>query len=96
MVKASHGPRRRTRKLFRKSLSEKKPISISRYMQEFDVGDKVLIHAEPSIQKGLPFKRFVAKVGIVAGKRGNSYILDIQEFNKKKMLIVNPIHLRKL
>jgi len=42
------------------------------------------------------FPRFHAKPGIVMGKQGNSYRIKIVDGKKDKVLIVHPIHLKKV
>ncbi len=92
MVKKSKGPRARTRRLLRKRTKEKSPIT--RYLQEFKIGARVLIKPDPSSQKGMPFKRFFGRVGTVINKRGRSYIIRIKDGGKEKEIISRPEHLR--
>ena len=88
--------RRKTRSKFRKSASEKGIISIRRYFQEFKEGEKVILKAEPAVQGGMYFRRFHGKVGQVVGKRGECYKVQINDANKKKEVIVHPVHLKKV
>lgn len=92
----SHGPRRGTRHLLRKNVRERGKVTITRHLQEFKEGQKVMIKPEPSIQKGIPHRRFFNKVGTVIGKKGKSYILEVREFNKLKKITLRPIHLREM
>ena len=94
MVKASHGARHRTRSKLRKKQRTKGMLSISRLLQKFEVGDKVLIKPEPSVQKGMPFKRFFGKHGCVVEKRGESYVVEVKDGRAKKRVICRPVHLR--
>ena len=95
MVKRTGGSRRKTRSLFRKKRSDRGKISIRNYLQTFKQGDKVILLAEPSVHKGLYFRRFHAKVGKIEKARGKSYEVSIKEGNKPKTVIVHPVHLRK-
>ncbi len=91
MVKKSRGFRSRTRKkLKQKNYRE----GITKFLQEFEVGDKVIILQEPSSHKGMPHPRFKAKVGEIIGQRGKSYIVEIRNGNKVKKIISRPEHLR--
>jgi large subunit ribosomal protein L21e len=90
MVQKSKGPRKRTRSLLR--ARERTPIT--RYLQEFKLGSKVLIRPDPSSHKGMPFKRFIGRVGTVIGKRGKSYIVKIKDGKKEKSIISRPEHLK--
>jgi len=94
MVQKSKGPRKKTRSLLRIRIREKTPIT--KYLQEFKVGDKVIIKPEPSSHRGMPFKRFFGRSGTVMDKRGKSYIVKIKDGNKEKKIIARPEHLRAI
>ena len=78
-----------------KTRREKGKLSLSRYFQTFEDGQRVLLKAEPSIQKGLYFLRFHGKTGTITGKKGRCYEVSIKDFDKTKKLIVHPVHLRR-
>lgn len=82
--------------MFKKHVRERGKISISRYFANFSVGDKVLLDAEPSLQKNLYHQRFHGKQGVVSAKRGSCYTVTVKDGGKQKLLIVHPIHLRKV
>ena len=90
MVQKSKGPRKRTRYLLR--TRGKTPIT--RYLQEFEIGSKVLIRPVPSSHKGMPFRRFIGRVGVVVEKIGKSYIVRIKDGKKEKSVISRPEHLK--
>ena len=92
MVKKSRGFRAGTRKKLKQKPGYRPPIT--KFLQEFEIGQKVLIAQEPSSQKGMPHPRFKGRVGRVIGKRGKSYIVEIKNGNKVKKLISRPEHLR--
>lgn len=94
-MKRIGGFRRRTRHKYQKSLKQKGKISVQRYFQEFNVGDKVLLALEPAVQKGMYFRRFHSNVGVVAGKQGRCYMVTISDLGKQKTVIVHPVHLRQ-
>ncbi len=96
MGKRVGGSRRKSRHKFSKSISKKGKISIKNYLQKFKKGEKVVLIAEPAIHKGLYFRRFHGKVGIVEKERGSCYELSIKDGNKLKTLIVHPIHLKNV
>ncbi len=95
MSKRIGGFRRKTRNKLKKSLRDKGKISINKYFQEFKTGEKVVLKAEPAIQKGMYFPRFHSKTGLIKGKKGSCYEIIIKDGGKAKMLIVHPIHLQK-
>lgn len=96
MAQRIGGSRRRTRHKFSKEIRQKGKVSISRYFQKFNKGDKVLLKAEPAVQKGMYFPRFHGKVAIVKGKTGSCYEVIIMDGNKQKTIIVHPVHLKKV
>ena len=95
MVKRIGGLRRKTRYKLKKERRRKGKISITRYFQSFKVGDRVYLSAEPAVQKGMYYPRFMGKSGIIQGKRGNCYEVRINDIGKEKMLIIHPVHLMR-
>jgi large subunit ribosomal protein L21e len=92
-MKRIGGNRRKTRYKMRKSISEKGKFYISKFLEKFENGDKVLLKAFPSYQKGLFCLRFHGKVGEVLGKQGECYKVQIKDGKKQKVVIVHPVHL---
>jgi len=95
MVKSSHGPRRGTRSKLRKRARTRGKVAIRRIVQEFKKGEKVIISPEPSIQKGMPYKRFIGKQGTIIEKKGKAYVLEIKDGKATKQVISLPVHLKK-
>jgi large subunit ribosomal protein L21e len=79
----------------KKSIRTRGKIKLSRYFQELEKGDSVIISIEQSIQSSFP-KRFQGRTGIVEEKRGKNYIIEIKDGDKIKKFIINPIHLKKI
>ncbi len=92
MVKKSRGWRQSTRKKLKQRPYYRPPIT--KFLQEFNEGQNVVISLEPSSHKGMPFPRFNGKSGKVIGKRGDSYIVEIADGNKIKKVISRPEHLK--
>lgn len=95
MVQRIGGFRRKTRGKLSKRIGEKGRIIISRFLQRFEEGEKVKLAADPAYQKGMYHPRFHGKAGVVKGKEGSCYKVEIKDGKKAKLLIVHPIHLRK-
>ena len=38
----------------------------------------------------------LGRTGVVEGKRGKSYIIEVNDQNKEKKFIIAPIHLKKM
>ncbi len=95
MAKRVGGFRRKTRQKLRKKVREKGKISLSKYFQKLEEGDKVILKAEPAVQEGMYFRRFHGKQGIIREKQGNCYYVQIKDGGIIKKLLVHPIHLKK-
>lgn len=95
MVRTSKGTRFRTRNVFRKGPRERGLPPLGRILSEYNPGDKVDIIIEPSVQKGSPHRRFHGKTARVEKKRGNAYLLTVNDGNKVKTVITRPEHIRK-
>lgn len=95
MAKRIGRSRRKTRHKLRKNIRDKGKISISNYLHEFKPGDRVILKAEPAVQTGMYFPRFHGKAGIIKERQGNCYKVLIKDINKKKTVIVHPVHLKQ-
>ena len=95
-MKRAHGPRQGTRKLLRKRRRERGKLTVSRVLQSFKLGERVRISPEPSVTKGMPFKRFAGRIGVVEEKRGSAYLVGIKDGKRKKQVICLPVHLKKV
>lgn len=62
----------------------------------FAVGDRAVLVAEPAVQAAIYHQRFHGKSGFIVGKQGDCYKLEIKDGGKTKIVIVHPIHLKKL
>jgi len=89
------GLRRKTRYKLKKERRRKGKISITRYFQEFNTGDRVNLIVEPAVQKGMYHPRFMGKSGLVTGKTGECYHVEIKDMDKKKTVVVHPVHLKR-
>jgi len=95
MSKRKGGPRAGGRSVFRKHPRTRGKISLTKYFMPYEVGDLAILTAEPAVQKNIYHVRFHGITGLVTGKRGACYELQIQDGGKQKMLIVHPVHLKK-
>ena len=94
MAQRTGSRRRKTRSKLKKHFKDKGKISIREYLKELKPGDKVLLKAEPAIQKGMYHPRFHGKIGIVKEKQGDCYLVAIKDKNMAKTQIVHPVHLK--
>jgi ribosomal protein L21E len=82
--------------LTNKNIRSRGKMSLTKYFQEFKEGDSVAIVRDLTVQRpGFP-SRIQGRTGVVAGKRGESYVVLIKDFIREKVNIVKPIHLKKI
>jgi large subunit ribosomal protein L21e len=79
----------------RKQLSTRGKIKLSRYFQEFKIGDSVTVIRELAVNPKFP-KQIQGRSGKIESKRGSAYIVKIKDLNKEKTYIIHPVHLKKL
>jgi large subunit ribosomal protein L21e len=95
MVHHKHrGKRCGTRAKFRKRKREKGRPTVNKMLQEFHLGDSVHVDVDSSIHQGMPFRRFIGRTGVVAGKQGCCYFVKIHDMRADKTIIVHPVHLK--
>ena len=92
-MKKSKGYMRGTRRLLKKEPREKGKIRLSKLLHEYQSGSNVIIKIDPSVQKGMPHKRYHGKIGTVVAKRGKSYVLSVNLGDAVKEIIVRPEHI---
>jgi large subunit ribosomal protein L21e len=96
MAKRIGGSGRKTRGWTRKNVRKKGKISLTKYFQTFEIGDGVVLKAEPAIRGGLYNRRLHGRTGIISGQRGRCYFVDVNDKGKDKKVIVHPVHLKRL
>ncbi len=96
MVTRVGGMRRKTRFKLSRDMRSKGKITITAYLQNFEPSAKVQLVANSCYQTGMYHPRFHGKVGTVKGNQGNCYMVEINDGNKSKLLIVHPVHLKRL
>ncbi len=96
MVRKTAGFHRKTRHKLRKWRRKTPPVTISRMLRPFHVGDRVVIDIHPSVQSGRPHPRFNGRVGIIVGMQGAAYYVRIRDGNSYKRILSLPIHLKQV
>ena len=79
----------------RKQLRMHGKLRLSLYFQDFKDGDRVAVIREHSLNPKFP-KQIQGRSGIISGKRGASYLVNIMDINKEKTYIIHPTHLKRL
>ncbi|MGB9675704.1 MAG: 50S ribosomal protein L21e [Candidatus Bathyarchaeales archaeon] len=92
-MRKSKGYRAGTRRLLRKDPRERGKMRISKLLHEYQPGTRVVIKLDPSVQKGMPHRRYHGKVGTVVEKRGRSYVVNVTQGDTVKEIIARPEHL---
>jgi large subunit ribosomal protein L21e len=93
MVKSSKGFRSRSRGTFTKDARERGLPPVTRYLREFEIGDKVMVKIEPSDPHGQPHPRYQGRTCTVVARSGRSYRIEFLDGGKRKELVAAPIHL---
>lgn len=96
MVQRIGGMRRKSRDKFKKYYRTRGKMSVNRFLQQMEAGTHVRLAGEPAYQKSLYKSRFHGKSGIVEGAQGSCYKVKITDGSKEKILIVHPVHLKRL
>lgn len=93
-MRKSKGYRAGTRHLLKKKPRERGKIRLSNLLYRYEPGNCVVIKIDPSVQKGMPHKRYHGKVGTVIDRRGRSYIVSVTQGKAVKEIITRPEHLQ--
>jgi large subunit ribosomal protein L21e len=81
-----------TRALLRKNARERGKIGLSKILHSYDIGDKVVVKIDSSVHKGKPHRRYHGKVGVIADKRGRSYVLHVTQRDAKEIIAEHLTH----
>ena len=93
-MRRAKGYRSRTRKLFTKTARRKGLTSLGYLLHEYVEGEKVRIHVNPSVHKGMPHRRFHGKIGTILEKRGRAYVVMLRDGDLVKKVIALPDHIK--
>src|SRR3989338_5249056 len=96
MVKRVGSSRRKTRHLYMVSKKMKGKLPVSEFVKKLQMGEKVQLVAQPSVIKGIYFRRFHGRTGVITGMQGSCYLVLIQDGGKEKTLIIAPVHLTQI
>ncbi len=91
-MRASKGVRRGTRRKF--SNRFRKKFLLRAFLQEFKPHDRVVIDIDPTYHKTMPYSKFKGLVGVIKGKKGDAYIVEVKTGKKRKTIIAGSEHLK--
>jgi large subunit ribosomal protein L21e len=89
----SFGQRARTRDMFAKAFRTNGVIPLSTYMTSYKVGDYVDLKVNPTIHKGMPFKYYHGRTGVVYNVTKRAVGVRVNKKNNGKV-IEKRIHCR--
>ena len=93
MGRKAKGYRRKTRYLLKRKPRERGKTGLSKLLRNYEPAEKVVIKLNPSVHKGMPHRRFHGRIGVVAAKRGRSYVVKVTQGKAIKEIIVRPEHI---
>lgn len=93
-MRKSKGYRSGARRLLTKEPRERGKLSLSKLLYEYQPGSQVVVKIEPSVQKGMPHRRYHGRVGTIMNKRGRSYVVSVSQGDAVREIIVRPEHLQ--
>lgn len=92
-MRKSKGYRAKTRVLLKPNPRERGKTTLSKILYNYKEGEEVVVKISPSVQKGMPHRRFQSRKGAIITKRGRSYVVHVQDDSVTKEIIVRPEHL---
>jgi large subunit ribosomal protein L21e len=87
------GYRRKTRSLLKRNPRERGKTGLSKILNEYEPDEKVVVKIDPSVHKGMPHRRYHGRIGVVADKRGRSYVVNVSQGKAIKEIIARPEHI---
>ncbi len=79
----------------RKKVRTRGKLSLSRYFQKLNDGDRVSVVREAAVSVNFP-KRLQGRTGIIKKKQGKVYVVNIKDQSKSKDFLIEPVHLKKI
>lgn len=92
---SSNGPLEGTRNKLKNRPRDRGTSPPQPAVEEYETGEKVHLHIDPSTPKGRFHPRFNGQTGTVAGEQGRAYKVTITDGGKEKTVIAAPAHLRR-
>ena len=81
--------------LNRERIREKGTIGLSKIFRAYKPGDNIVLMHNLSFPRAF-HQRLQGKTGIIKGKRGRAYIVELKDIRKTKTYIINQVHLKKI
>jgi len=87
------GFRRKSRYVLKRKPRERGKTGLSKLLHTYEPAEKVVIILNPSVHKGMPHRRYHGRIGVIAEKRGRSYVVNVSQGKAIKEIIVRPEHI---
>ena len=94
MARSKGGIRSKARGKLTKRVRERGISPVSRVVQIFEPGRKVVLLIDPGFHKGQPHPRYHGRSGVVRERTGRAYVVELREGGTIKKIITRPEHLR--
>ena len=91
----SKGERKNTRNKLKNDPKEQGISQPSEAVKEFSEGESVHVDIDPSTPEGRPHPRFHGRTGEVVGKQGSGFVVEFDDGEKTKTVVVRPQHLQR-
>lgn len=78
-----------------KRIREKGKLSLGKYFQELNPGQRVAIVRNLSYKAGFPV-RLQGKTGTIIGRRGKAFVISLMNGKKEKKFILRREHIKKI
>jgi large subunit ribosomal protein L21e len=88
----SRGIRRKTRYILQKTVVR----GLSYLLHDYKLGDKIVVDIDPSEHKGMPYRRFQGKVGVVDSVGRRTITVKVNIGNKEKTVTARLNHVKPL
>lgn len=88
--KKAKGKRAKTRDLFKTRGSK---MTVNSLLKEYKEGEQVRIKINPSIHKGMPFRRFQNTSGKVIKRQGKAFVVSVMKGNRSQDIVTTAAHL---
>ena len=95
-MKRSKGIRNKNRTLLRRKPRDRGKNPLGRIMIPYAPGQMVTISINPSIQKGMPHRRYQGRVGMISEKRGRAYVIEVATGKVPRLIIARPEHIQPM
>ena len=89
----SKGFNSRTRRLLKRKPRESGIRPPNYLLTDYEDGQRVNVILDSRFASGRPHRRYHGKTGLVVGRQGRSYIVNLTIGQMKKRLIIMPEHL---